>query len=56
MKKEQHYIVNEYKDGWSIEYGIFGLWNLFKDRKHYGTFSIYKEAENRIRELQEAER
>ena len=52
----QRFLINEYEDGWSIEYGMFGLWSICKDGTSVDkSFSIYRDAEKRMRELQEEE-
>lgn len=50
------YLINPYDNGWEIQYGSCGRWNIWKDGKHYGTFYIYREAEAELRRLQEEER
>lgn len=52
---KQRYVVNEYENGWTIEYGLFGIWRVFKDGKCYGRFGIYSDAEKHLRRLQGVE-
>lgn len=48
-------LINPYENGWEIQYGSCGRWNIWKDGKHYGTFYIYREAEEELRKLQAEE-
>ena len=55
--KKQHMMLNEYEDGWCIEYWLYGLWQVVKGREVFlPRFSIYEDAEEHLRKLQEGER
>lgn len=54
----ERFLVNEYPDGWTIEYGLFGLWHVYHGHEHVGEhgFGIYRLAERFMKEMQEKER